>query len=224
MLKTNQCAAVLTPGILSLPWRATVFNMSSAATSSDECTDAELVAAVLTDAEQYAVLMQRYEAPLDRYIRRLGVRDLEDRQDVLQNIFIKAYRNLNQFDQQLKFSSWIYRIAHNEAVSWHRRRVVRPEGHLTNDSETVLAFLEGVGESPDQKTRERLNAAALSQALASLPQKYRDVIVLRFFEHKEYDEISDILRIPTGTVGTLLHRGKARLRRALTAAGIDVDI
>ncbi len=169
----------------------------------------------LVDKEHFGELVDRYEAKLTRYIGRLGVRNLEDQQDVLQEIFLKAYRNLNGFDTSLQFSSWIYRIAHNEAISWYRKQSVRPEGHLIADGEELLSYLSSKEESVDVEFDKTINAEALGEALAKIDEKYREVIILRFFEHKEYEEISDILQIPVGSVGTLLHRGKKQLATAL---------
>lgn len=178
-------------------------------------TDEAVVQATLRDKNQFAVLVVRYEAKLDRYVRRLGVVSPEDRQDVLQNIFIKTYRNLNDFDQSLSFSSWIYRIAHNEAMSWHRRENVRPTGHLVADSDEVLPLI--VSEELDPETAAILNGdmRRVENALHQVSTKYREPLILRFFEHKEYEEISDILRIPIGTVGTLIYRGKKELKKHL---------
>ena len=178
-------------------------------------TDAALVAATLTDKERFGELVVRYEDRLRRYIRRLGVRDEDDQLDVLQEIFLKVYRNLRSFDPSLSFSSWIYRIAHNEAVSWYRRRNVRPEGHQIADGEEVLQFVAAHEDSAEWKFDRTLNATVLQKALERLEPKYRDVLVLRYFEHKEYTEISDILQLPVGSVGTLIHRGKQHLARAI---------
>lgn len=174
-------------------------------------TDEAVVIAALADKEQFGVLVDRYEAKLRRYIARLGVRNPEDQLDVLQDIFIKVYRNLNGFDPKLKFSSWIYRIAHNEAISAYRKKNVRPEGHLIADSEELLSFAAGTLDSAELQFDESINAEVVHQALQKLDHKYAEVLILRFFEHKEYDEISDILQIPTGSVGTLIHRGKKQL-------------
>lgn len=210
------------PAILH-PLRAGAgISMHYSAAALQDTSDETLVAYTLTDPAFYRALMERYEAALDRYVRRLGVHRPEDRQDVLQEIFIKAYRNLNGFDQGLKFSSWLYRIAHNEAISWYRKQSVRPEGHVVDDSDTILQFLQAAELQTDARATERLNAEALDRALRELPRKYRDVLTLRFFEHKEYDEISDILQVPVGTVGTLIHRGKARLAKLLQPTTIDV--
>ena len=109
----------------------------------------------------------------------------------------------------------MYRIAHNEAISWYRKKNVRPEGHLVGDSEEILEFLSGKEEGTELKFDRALNAEEVGRALALIDEKYREPIILRFFEHKEYDEISDILEIPIGSVGTLLHRGKKQLAGVL---------
>lgn len=178
-------------------------------------SDEEVVRMTLKDPNQYGLIVERYEAKLKRYIIRLGVRVPDDQLDVLQEVFIKAYRNLNSFDSSFSFSSWIYRIAHNEAISWFRKKNVRPEGHLVSDADDLLTFLSSSNELPDVKFDQHINADEIGRALASIDEKYREPLILRFFEHKEYDEISDILEIPIGSVGTLLHRGKKQLAGVL---------
>jgi len=185
-------------------------------------TDEETVIAALTDKEQFGVLMDRYEAKLRRYISRLGIRNPDDQLDVLQDIFIKVYRNLNGFDSRLKFSSWIYRIAHNEAISSYRKKNIRPEGHLISDSEELLSFAAGNLDSAELQFDEAVNAEVVHQALQKLEQKYTEVLLLRFFEHKDYDEISDILQIPIGSVGTLIHRGKKQLATVINNEHIRI--
>ena len=177
-----------------------------------DTTDQAVVAMALKDKSFFSEIVTRYEEKLSRYIERLGVRNAEDRQDVLQEIFIKVYRNLNGFDTSLKFSSWIYRIAHNEAISWFRKRNVRPEGHLVAESEDMLYLIAAKEDGAEVLFDKRINAAVLNQALSAISAKYRDPLILRFFEHKEYEEISDILKIPIGSVGTLIHRGKQQLK------------
>jgi RNA polymerase sigma-70 factor (ECF subfamily) len=185
-------------------------------------TDEAVVVAALADKEQFGVLMDRYEAKLRRYIARLGIRNPDDQLDVLQDIFIKVYRNLNGFDQKLKFSSWIYRIAHNEAISAYRKKNVRPEGHLIADSEELLSFAAGNLDSAELQFDHTINAEVLQQALLKLDKKYEAVLILRFFEHKDYDEISDILQIPIGSVGTLIHRGKKQLATVINNEQIRI--
>lgn len=178
-------------------------------------SDEEIVGIALQNKELFGELVRRYQDRLSRYLRRLGLYRREDMEDVLQNIFLKTYRNLNDFDRDLKFSSWIYRIAHNEAMSFFRSRSVRPEGTALEDSEDALDILKSNLDSSSE-AELGLNAAQLSKAMADLDAKYRDVLVLRYFEDRDYAEISDILRIPQGTVATLLNRAKKRLRGSLS--------
>lgn len=177
--------------------------------------DEDIVGDALVQKEAFALLVLRYQERLARYLRRLGVMRREDMEDLLQNVFLKTYRNLNEFDRRLKFSSWIYRITHNEAMSFFRSTSSRPEGHPVDDAELVLEQLSGSADT-SMETELGLNASQLTEALKKLEAKYRDVIVLRYFEEREYAEISDILRIPTGTVATLLSRAKKRLRDTLS--------
>lgn len=178
-------------------------------------TDEQIVGDALVHKDIFGELVRRYEARLTRYLHRLGVYRQEDTEDVLQNIFLKTYRNLNEFDQSLKFSSWIYRIAHNEAMSFFRARSVRPEGSLIDDSDSALETLRSSLDASHEAERS-IDAEHVSKALASIDAKYRDAIVLRYFEEREYSEISDILRIPIGTVATLLNRAKKKLQTELS--------
>jgi RNA polymerase sigma-70 factor (ECF subfamily) len=185
-------------------------------------TDEEIVAKTLKEKALFEHIVIRYEDKLSRYIRRLGIHDEEDRADVLQNIFIKVYKNLYGFDAELSFSSWIYRIAHNEAISWYRKSNVRPEGHLVNTNEEILALLASSEDTAEKKFDTQINSEEVNRALLKIDQKYRDALILRFFEHKEYEEISDILKIPPGTVGTLIHRGKKELKDELNHAHLHI--
>lgn len=184
--------------------------------------DEDVVTRTLADRESFGVLIERYETKLRRYITRLGVRSSDDQDDVLQETFIKTYKNLNSFNTSLSFSSWVYRIAHNEAMSWFRRRSVRPEGYLVADSEEVLGLVAAKQEGQEVVFDTTVNAVEVAAALEKLDEKYREVLVLRFFEHKEYDEISDILKIPIGSVGTLIHRGKKQLYNVLNHHAVRI--
>jgi RNA polymerase sigma-70 factor (ECF subfamily) len=176
-----------------------------------ERTDSEVVRDTLVHKEAFAILMVRYEERLRRYVRRLGVRNEQDQDDLLQDIFIKTYKNLHGFDQSLSFSSWIYRIAHNEAVSSFRRKNVRPEGNAVIDGDEVV---RDIADSDDvmRDIISRHDGTLLTDALLRIDAKYRDIIVLRYFEGKEYEEIADILQMPVGSVATRIYRAKDRLR------------
>lgn len=183
-------------------------------------SDEEVVALVLEHKRFFAELVRRYEAKLARYIRRLAALGPEDVEDLLQEIFLKVYQNLNNFDRDLRFSSWIYRIAHNETMEYFRKRKVAAHGHLTDDSDEVAALLASELDLMRQLEAND-DAHKLVQAVAEQSAEYRDVLILRYFEHKSYDEISDILTLPPGTVATRLNRAKERVRRTLLALGYN---
>jgi len=177
-------------------------------------TDEEIVRRTLADKDAFALLIERYEAKLARYLERLGVSVREDREDVLQNAFIKAYRNMNSFDPTLAFSSWMYRIVHNEAMSFFRKKRIRPQVILDDEGGAIIAELEDEQADTAALAELRLSHDELVKALAVLAPQYRDVLTLRFFEDRSYAEMSDILEVPVGTVSTLLHRAKRALRDA----------
>lgn len=177
-------------------------------------TDEELIASSAQNQLAFAEIVHRYEAKLLRYIHRLGIRQAEDTEDILQNTFIKVYRNLHSFDPKLSFSSWIYRITHNEVVSFFRKRKVRPQGHYVDDAEKIMERIAN-GDSASKLAEQNFDAEILGQALAKISRKYQNVIVLRYFEEREYQEISDILKVPVGSVGTMLHRAKKALKKEL---------
>lgn len=169
-----------------------------------EKTDIELVEMSLEDSSHFMCLSKRYEDKLLRYIIRISKFSREDAEDVLQDVFIKTYFNLNGFDKELQFSSWIYRIAHNEAVSAIRKKVVRPT--ISLEVEDLVKF----GDSFDmtKEIDQTLDRKMIDEALSKLDEKYRDVLVLRFLDEKDYVEIADILKKPVSTVGNLILRGK----------------
>ncbi len=178
-------------------------------------TDAEVVSLVLSNKDFFAVLVERYQAKLSRYIRRLGVSDAEDNEDLLQTVFIKAYKNLNSYSQEFSFSAWIYRICHNETVSFFRAKSIRPHGNLISNSEEVLPMIfdeQDIAEETDRGYDKK----EIMQALDQLDDKYKQIIILRYFEELDYGEISEVLKIPPGSVATHLHRSKKKLQDLLS--------
>jgi len=184
-------------------------------------TDQELIIATLHDKRAFSEIVKRYEAPISRYIRRLGCKDNDDIKDVLQEIFIKVFININDYDHNLKFSSWLYRIAHNETISFFRKKNTRPNVLNLNAEDSEIFFAQLADEKDFFEIAVNQNdASVIYDVLNQLDNKYKEVIMLRFLEDKSYIEISDILKIPEGTVATLLNRGKKELRVALETKGI----
>ncbi len=175
----------------------------SLAAASDET----LVPLAIADDRHFEVLVERYEPRLRRYIMRFINCSQEDAKDIVQDTFINAYRNLNDFDTGLKFSSWIYRIAHNEAVSHLRRITARPSAPWDDEKLEALASDADI----ERELHRTMDNAAVRAAVDRLDAKYREALVLRYFEDKSYEEISDILRKPKGSVSSLITRAKRLL-------------
>lgn len=181
--------------------------------------DSDLAARAIENPDEYAPLVEKYEQPLLRYILRISNISQEEGEDLLQNVFLKAYQNLNDFDGKLKFSSWIYRIAHNEVVSAWRRRSARA-GEINLEKAEAAKILCSTLDVP-VRTDEKFLTESVREMLGKLPQKYREVLILRFLEEKDYSEISDILHKPPGTVATLLNRAKRAFEQAAREANLE---
>jgi RNA polymerase sigma-70 factor, ECF subfamily len=130
---------------------------------------------------------------------------------LLQEIFLKVYLNLNDFDPRLKFSSWIYAVARNQVISSHRKLQVRAEGHAVSLDD------EGAGKIIlDFDIQESLDSALIKEkvmkVLDKLDRKYREILVLKFLEEKSYQEISDIIKKPIGTVGSMMNQAKKEFK------------
>ncbi len=184
-------------------------------------TDEELVGLVLQDPDSYLFLMERYETKLSFYIKHLTGLPDDDIEDILQDVFIKAYRNINGFDTKLKFSSWIYRIAHNEAVSHFRKARARPQTISSKESELFFQIL-GSKQNLAKEIEKKDQAAQIRKALETINKKYRDVLVLKFLEEKDYQEMSDILQKPMGTIATLINRAKKEFRKVADRQGLNL--
>jgi RNA polymerase sigma-70 factor (ECF subfamily) len=170
----------------------------------ENMNDEDLVSLTLKDSDWFFCLASRYEEKLTRYIKRISGMQKEEAEDVLQDILVKTYQNLNSFDTQLKFSSWIYRIAHNETVSAMRKRTIRQTIFLGDEDMNKFAdTFDLVKEVEVSFDREIINAI-----LSKMDYKYREVMTLRFLEEKDYLEIADILKKPVSTIGNLIARGK----------------
>lgn len=180
----------------------------------ENIADEQLVQLSLKDQDCFYYLMKRYEIKLLRYIKRLTTVSEEEAKDIIQEIFIRVYRNLNGFNHNLKFSSWIYRIAHNEIINQYRKTKLRSAMTPLN-IEDEANLIDSINDTIEiNEAYENLeNAERVRKALAELPDKYREILVLRYLEDKSYDEISDILRKPAGTVATQINRAKASFKK-----------
>jgi len=172
-------------------------------------TDEEVARAVQKGAsEEFSILVDRYEAKLTRYAHKF-LTNREDVKDLVQEVFIKAYKNIKSFDSSRRFSPWIYRIAHNEFVNALERK----------QRDKMLFSFDAFFPYPAAK--ERSDAQALQNDLRQtidfyldqIDAKYREPLILYYFQDLGYKEIADVLHIPAATVGVRLQRAKSILKK-----------
>jgi RNA polymerase sigma-70 factor, ECF subfamily len=167
--------------------------------------------------EAFGDLVRRYQDRLYPTVLRL-LGSAEDAEDTLQDTFVRAFEKLDQFQGESSFYTWIYRIAVNLALSGHRKRRVR-SAHRIKREHSISHGSEPMDESPEadptvpleRAERERIVTAALDQ----LGPEHRAVVILKDFDGRRYEEISEILHIPVGTVRSRLHRARCELRDRL---------
>jgi len=188
-------------------------------TKPDNLSDAQIVALVLEGADElYALIVTRYENKLLRYAMFL-LKDYDIASDVTQEAFIKAYINLRSFKLNKQFSSWIYRILHNEAINSIRRgkKTCALEAVNEVDDDFFVRF------TSDEILDRRILKADVRKCLGQINLKYQEVLVLNFFDNLKYGEISDILHIPSSTVGVRIKRGKALLQKVCRSNGVSYE-
>lgn len=178
-------------------------------------TDAELVILSLKEPDSFGELVDRYETKLFRYVRRLSSLEKEAIEDILQEAFIKVYTNLNDYNPKYTFSAWAYRITHNEAINYLRKNKKQMTLPMETDDQETRNLIDAL-QSPSDVAKEvstKDMTKKIKEAINLLPPKYREVLVLRYMEDLEYKEISDILRIPMGTVATTINRAKEKFKK-----------
>ena len=183
-------------------------------------TDEQIVVLTLKSQDYYLCIMKRYETKLLNYILKISNINREDGEDILQEVFIKAYQNLNDFDLNFKFSNWIYSIAHNTTISAFRKKKVRPQT-VSWEDEDLNNILESTLDV-ENTSLQKLTYKQILKIINRLPLKYKDVLILKFVEGKDYREISDILRKPMGTIATLINRARKSLIQELEKEDIKL--
>lgn len=173
-------------------------------------TDEEIAAKVQRgDTQAFGVLVERYEPKMLRYARKFlfGVQDAED---LVQEVFVKAYINIQGFQTQRRFSPWLYRIAHNEFLNALKKKTRQPLLFFEPDT----LFPHPISpEFADRDTLERELHDALVECLDEVDRKYREPLILYFFEDLNCQEIAQVMQIPVSTVGVRLKRGKESLKK-----------
>jgi len=169
------------------------------------------------DQDAFADIVEIYS----NSIYQLGYRMLGNRheaEDIAQEAFIRAYVNIKSFNQDLKFSTWLFRIATNLCIDRIRKK--KPDYYLDaevsgTDGLTMYSQLSSDTPLPETELESLELQESVQKEILKLPEKYRSVIVLKYIEELSLNEISEILDLPLGTVKTRIHRGREALRQQL---------
>lgn len=180
---------------------------------SKDSSDKELVEATKINPDAFGLIVDRYWNRLFAYVRRTSYFSQEDIEDILQEVFIKIYRYISDYDGSFAFSTWTYRITRNHVIDEIRKKKSRPESAGIDPEELANVLRSNLDTEKDVFTQDVMKK--LKTSINNLPYKYREVLILRFLEEKEYSEIMDILQLPKGTVASLINRGKKFLKEDL---------
>jgi RNA polymerase sigma-70 factor (ECF subfamily) len=177
-----------------------------------DVSDTDIVKKVQNgDVEAFGELVIRYEKKIDRYLSKF-LYVSEDAEDILQDVFLKVYSNIQSFDTTQPFSPWIYRIAHNEAINFLKKR--KPASFSLFDVDVLFPH-PIAKEETHTETEKELTKKMLDKSMDKLDIKYKEVLLLYFYEDMSYKEISQTLHIPVSSVGVRITRGKEKLEKII---------
>lgn len=183
-------------------------------------TDGELIISAINGrGDGFEELVRRYQRPITSYIFRM-VGNYESSLDVTQEVFIKVYNSLTKYSPEYKFSTWLYRIAHNAAVDHLRRNSVNVQSLEAENSEGTFELqIESRGATPEQEHERSEWRSEIESVVRCLPPAYRDLILLRHARDLSYDEIAEVTALPLGTVKNRLFRAREMMREMFIERG-----
>ena len=193
-------------------------NSNSSGMSKSKAEDMVLIDEALAGRQNsYAKLMKKYQPMITHLIYRM-ISKKEDVEDLTQEAFIKAFNYLANFDKQYAFSTWLFKIATNNAIDYLRKKKLYTfsiDKKIQADDSDYSFEIPDHGNKPDNNVIDKQLRIILDEAIESLPSKYKDVIVLRHKKEKEYEEIAKELNLPLGTVKAHIFRGRELLNKYL---------
>ena len=193
-----------------------VFSRDLIATS-----DRDLVATAVSGIDgSFEELVRRYQRPISAYVYRM-VGNYESALDLTQEIFIKVYNSLSRYRAEFKFSTWIYKIAHNAAVDHLRRNTTREQSLVAGpEGDTFELPIESARLTPEQESERRERRNEIESVVRALPANYRELIILRHSQDLSYEEIVEVTGLPLGTVKNRLFRAREMMRQQFVDKGI----
>ena len=184
-------------------------------------SDRELVAIAVTGFDgSFEELVRRYQRPISAYVYRM-VGNYESALDLTQEIFIKVYNSLKRYRSEFKFSTWIYKIAHNAAVDHLRRTATREQSLVVGpEGDSFDLPIESARLSPEQESERKERRGEIEAVVRALPANYRELIILRHSQDLSYEEIVEVTGLPLGTVKNRLFRAREMMRQQFVDKGI----
>ena len=181
--------------------------------------DSDLVQSALAGRESgFEELVRRYQRPIAAYVYRM-VGDYDAALDLTQEVFIKVYASLARYRSEFKFSTWIYKIAHNAAIDHLRRHATR-EPVANSESDRAEGTIESRRLSPEQESERSERCSEIETVVQLLAAPYRELILLRHSQDLSYEEIAEVTGLPLGTVKNRLFRAREAMREQLVQRGI----
>lgn len=165
----------------------------------------------------YAQLMERHKASIFHIINKI-VRNDDIAGDLVQETFMKAFTALATYRTEYRFSTWLYKIAANASIDHLRKRRIQAlslDRPMETDDGTVDLEVADYSYHPERDLERKEQSFSIEEAIDSLPDKYREVIVFRHKEDKSYEEIADLLNVPVGTVKARIFRARELLKKKL---------
>jgi len=180
--------------------------------------DSELIARALGgDQQAYRALTERHKTAIFGIIYKI-VRDRETTNDLVQETFMKAFASLASYRSEYRFSTWLYKIAANCSIDHLRKKRIHAlslDRQLESQDGTIEIEVADYTFHPEQDLVRKEQRVNIEEAIDSLPEKYREVIVYRHKDDKPYEEIADLLSIPVGTVKARIFRARELLKKKL---------
>jgi len=184
-------------------------------------SDRDLVATAVIGVEgSFEELVRRYQRPISAYVYRM-VGNYESALDLTQEIFIKVYSSLRRYRSEFKFSTWIYKIAHNAAIDHLRRTATREQSLVMGPENDQFDLpIESKRLSPEQESERKERRGEIESVVRALPANYRELIILRHSQDLSYEEIVEVTGLPLGTVKNRLFRAREMMRQQFVEKGI----
>jgi len=183
----------------------------------------EIIERILAgNPQEFSLLVERFKSRVFNYIYRM-INNYDSALELSQDVFLKSYASLDKYDPAYRFSTWIFRISANTAIDFLRKK----KGMYTsidqpihyNGEDNLYLQIKDSGESPLESLQQKEISSKIEEAIRLLPEKYQELIILRHINDCSYQEISDITRLPLGTVKNRIFRAREALKQLLEEKG-----